>query len=277
MSFVGPEAIGFDPYYNESATGIGRAVDEDVDVRTIFDQIVAGEICPFGADYLEPIPPMTAGIEAITYTQPRVESFRDGEIVERRIVKLKTMHDLTPRGQQLITLLKAAENLTVKELGGWRVARPLLRKMSADEVPQLACNVLDLFTEAFVTEDQPDPLLNMQLFGGARPPLRSEIVRKGDNSNDMFGQALEQVAETKGLSPDDMYSMLGDKYVPGLITPAAANGSRQLSSVDGYKHWMNGIIAYDRISRLPHLARSRALGRICIDTAKHVVKRTDAE
>lgn len=236
-----------------------------------FDSVLDGSIDPHAVGLVHEAPGLLNGMADLTYGQLRVDSWNSkGEVEEKEIVKFKTMYDLTEAGLLLEDLLREADELSTKQISEWRVIWPGIRKRSLDELPQLAINVMGMMPNLYPNR------LNMQLVGAARPPLKHEIIYRGDNSNDKFGKALERAANLEGRSRQEMYEWLSNAYVPGLITPATAQGNRQLSTEEGYAAWINGIVEYARIQEMPSVKRAKMYGRIILATTKHVISQTDA-
>lgn len=209
------------------------------------------------------------------YPQLRVARWGSDGIREGEIVKLRSMYDLTDKGENMANLLTQA-GYSTKETGDIRIP-PLARvarKLSLDELPQLMVNVGGMYRDAF-----PDAI-DMKLIGGGRPVLRREIDLRGDNANDTFAHALEAVAAEHpmigNLDTHEAFTRLGEFYVPGLLTPATAAGNRQLNTQADWESWIRGILEYAEISRLPQLKRTIALGKIGLQSAKHVVMGTNA-
>lgn len=230
--------------------------------------------------------PLAAGLVApssgfdnllVVFPQARVASWSSQELTEANVMKVETQHRLTEYGHDFLAKLQqtthdSGQPLATKELSAWRVKHPLLRKLSLDEVPQLMYNVLGL------TSGMPiDNLMQMRLIGAARPPLSTEIQLRGDNSNDFYNRAIEQLTDELGAANRvEAHEALGRLYVPGVLTPATARGVRRLNSVNSFKSWAEGIIEYGRIQRLPPLDRKQALGKVAVRTLHQVLQRTDA-
>lgn len=248
------------------------------DPMQVYGQLVSGQLCPLEAGLVDVPVRWSDGIAAQFYTQDRVSRMSPtGAVEQRAIVKLKTMYDLTDDGRNLVNDLnrlvsEGSVYLSTKELGAWRVSRPLLRKLSGDEVPQLLCNVIEIGKSWFPDAD----LMKMDLVGSARPPMAQEIVLKGDNSSDPYNRALETVAESMGYDNRfHLHARLAQLYRPALFSTATAQGKRQLNK-DGYISWINGILDYHEIEQMPKAIRRRATRSIISGTIKNVLQRVDA-
>ncbi len=185
------------------------------------------------------------------------------------------MYPLTESGAQLEEQLRSA-GMSTKEIGAIRVPglAALARKASADEVPQLIVNVGGMMRDKF------PGAMDMNLVGGGRPLLRHEVDIYRDSANDHFAHALAAVAlrqpETAGLTTREMYDWVGQRYVPGLFTPATADGHRQMNTQGDFEHWIQGVLAFDKVKQLPPRQRAARLGRIAWQSVSHVARRTNA-
>lgn len=258
---------------NELTTGLDPSVE-------LLYGLMAGDVDPHQLGLVRPRENSFADlVHTYTYTQPRVEAFGLNGIEESDIVKVKTMFDLTEEGQQLEdhwNVLRFIGEISVsqKDMSDWRVTgntMRLVRTMSLDEGTQLIFNVLGQGNKWF------ENLMPMQLIGAARPVLAREIILRGDNSSDHFNRALAIVAFREGMdSRAEMYKVLGDIYRPGLFTPATAQGHRQLGSTKSYIDWINGILKFDKLSRLRSFRRKAAYTSLMANTVAHILAKTDA-
>lgn len=243
----------------------------------LFNELRDGTANPHRAGLLAPWSDGSRSIATqLFYTQPRVSGWDDeNNIRTADIVKLQTMYPLTEEGIAFAALLAQA-GLPTKEIGRFRIPEilSLARKLSVDEVPQLAVNVFGVGRTLFPNA------MDINLVGGGRPVLQSEIDLRGDNSNDSFAHALEAVAlqspETQGKDVFKMFSWLGERFIPGLLTPTTAKGHRKLNTEEDFRHWIEGIIHYHEITQLPHHKRTAAIGQIVIKSGRHVAMGTDA-
>ncbi|HUD10600.1 MAG TPA: hypothetical protein VMR28_02915 [Candidatus Saccharimonadales bacterium] len=245
---------------------------------TKYVSLIDGSLNPLEEGLVLPAPNLWDGIDSL-HAQERVESWSPKGVKVGTFLKFKTMHDLTEAGIEFDQLLSELIEhgfikLTTKQRSAWRVTHPIMRALSVDELPQVIYNVMG------VGADRIPNRLPMSVVGSARPVLEKEIAIKpgDDNSNDMFAQALERVAEKIGADKDyrKMYAWIGRLYVPGLVTPATAYGNRQLSTPEGYDAWILGNIEYARIHKLPPVQRAVEQGRIILNSTKHVYRQTDA-
>lgn len=241
----------------------------------IYNSVLKGMVDPCEVGLVRPKTRLFDGIEEATIAQPRVAEWHPDHFILGDLIKLKTMHETTPEGDKLEESLIELANLglvelTPKQIKAWRICRPLARRMSLDELPQLVCNVLGIGEDVFPN------LLKMKFIGSARPVLPEEILFKGDNTNDEFGRGLERFAKLKGDSRWDTYVASGHKYDPGLITPATAGGYRQLGTEESFFQLLVGIDKHYEMMKLPPAQRIAARGQMVISTLVHVVRQTDA-
>lgn len=246
------------------------------DVLATFDSLINRSLDPVEAGLVLPNS-RSWNIDDITYVEPRVESWDHKSTSEKNIVKLRTMYRLTDAGHEFEESLReivrqGVAEFSTKQISAYRVCYPLIRKLSADELPRLVWNVMGLGDE-----DKFPDLMDLPLIGGGLAPKAIDIEYRGDNSNDLFGRALEKQAKINGdISRDEMYRLAGRLFVPGLLTIATANGNRQLSTQANYDAWLQGFIDFRKLENLPPAQRALAYGRIAVSSAKHVIAQTDA-
>ena len=269
------ETIDLRPDIGSFIEGL-HTVDQDViDMADKFTVVFASQTPIETANDLgliENIPTWRDGLDANLYLQPRVSAFNRNGVETKQIVKVQTMAELTEEAREFANMMSFGGHACLKRMYGPFVTRPLLRRLSLDELPQVIFNVGDMSRRNM-------DLLQMNAFGAARPMIPEEISLTGDNSNDAFAHALESLKrgdDTDIWDTYDRYGRIYQTHKPGLITPALAEGHRQLNTTEDFHDMLSGMDRFAYINKLPEPYRKIELARLVIRTAAHVAVGTEA-
>jgi hypothetical protein len=210
-------------------------------------------------------------IEDNLFVQERVHAWTNkGGIEQADIVKIKSMHDLTPEGEVFEETLRqlAAEGKLPNgssDVSQWRVFNNLLRATSIDELPQIIYNVRG------ASGAPTDNLMNMRLVGSFRPRVACELETQGDNAYADYNKALEIVAKRNGSERMELHWHLGRIAEVGVMSFATGRGARKLRDVQSNVEWIQGALDYERVQKMSPKRKQIAEARIIVMNLRHSI------
>jgi hypothetical protein len=205
------------------------------------------------------------------YVQERVYDWtKYGGLKQADVVKIKSMHDLTPDGEAFedtLRKLAAAGELPngSSDISQWRVFNKLLRATSIDELPQIIYNVRG------ASGAPTDNLMDMRLVGSYRPRVAYELETQGDNAYADYNKALEIVAKRNGSERMELHWHLGRIAEVGVISFATGRGARKLRDVQSNVEWIQGALDYERVQKMSPKRRQIAEARIIVMNLRHII------